>query len=78
MRWRQLMRTMLHFGRRGANGGSEEAVQAAEQSHAQAVEDRVYAARTRAVAEQLEAQIHRHNSANRYDDWLAEVMRGEA
>lgn len=71
------MRTLARFGRRHPNGGSAEAVQAAEQSHARAVGDRVRAARTRAVAEELEAQIHQHNTANRFDDWLARVQRGE-
>lgn len=73
-----MMRTLLQFGRRGPNGGSAEAVAAAERSHARAVVDRVQAAETRAIAATFEAQVRRHNAANRYDDWLQAVIRGEA
>lgn len=70
-----MIRTITQFGRRHPNGGSAEAVQAAEQSHAQAVTDRVSAARTRAVAEEIEAQVRRHNAANRYDAFLQRLIQ---
>jgi hypothetical protein len=66
---------MTRFGRHTTNGGAAEAVRAAEQSHAQAVDDRVRAARTRAVAEQLEAQVRQHNTANRYDSFLQRLTQ---
>ena len=68
---------LLPHSRRQPTEGSAEALRAAEQSHARAVNDRARAARTRAVAEELEAEIHRHNTANRFDSWLARVQQGD-
>lgn len=77
MTWWQTLGNRLGLHRCGSTDNSADAVQAAEQSHAQAVRDREQAALTLAEAERLEAQIHRHNTANRFDVWLARIQQGE-
>lgn len=77
MRWRQLMRALLMFKRPKPDGGSVEAMQAAARSYERAVTDRGEAADLLAVAEEVKEQVRLHNSANRYDEWLRSVIRGE-
>lgn len=58
------------------DSGAAQAVQAAEQSAQRARRDREAAAATRAESEQVADQMRKHNVANRYDDWLAQILRG--
>lgn len=53
------------------------AVAAANESHDEAVGQRDAMTRLRAEADEATAAIRAHNSANRYDDWLRQVMRGQ-
>jgi hypothetical protein len=71
------MRALWPFGHPDVQGEAVAAVEAAEQSHRQAVEDRRHATAVRAEAEIWARQIREHNAANRYDDWLLQVMRGQ-
>lgn len=76
MKWRRTLQNLWPFGVRPSTGQATDAIRAAEQSQVQAFHDRAQAAATRAVAEELEAQIHRHNVANHFDDWLQKVIQG--
>ncbi len=70
------MQALWPFGRHDQSAAIS-AVAAAERSHQRAVADRLQAAETRAQAEVYAAQIRDHNAANRYDDFLRRVMRGD-
>lgn len=71
------MRALRLFGRPDSSGASLAAVRAATASHAQAVADHRQATAQREVADVLAEQVRGHNTANRYDEWLAAVMRGQ-
>jgi hypothetical protein len=70
MKW--LMRLLLG-GRRPTPEAQAARVEAAE-SLAQAAQDRAEAVAHRAEAERITAQLRQHNAANRYDEWLREVL----
>lgn len=76
MSWRRWMHALWPFGRPGMSPESTAAVADAERSHQRAVQDRCAATAQRAEAEAWAAQVRDHNTANRYDIWLAEVMQG--
>lgn len=71
------MRAVWPFGRPYRDDESQAALDAANASHEQAVTDRVRMSATRAEADTWAALVRGHNSANRYDDWLRQVMRGD-
>lgn len=77
MRWRKWMRALWPFGGHADLGAADAAVQAAQRSHQRAIQDRCRATATRAEAEAWAAQVRDHNSANRYDDFLRQAMRGD-
>jgi len=68
------MRT-LFLPRRGPE--ASRAVAAANESHEEAVGQREAMTELRREADAVTEQIRAHNSANRYDDWLRHVMRGQ-
>lgn len=72
------MRELWTFGKRHGSEQAAAAVIAAQRSHQTAVSDREAMASVRVEAEQLAEQVRAHNSANRYDDFLRRVMRGDA
>ncbi len=71
------MRALWPFGRHETAAESTAAFKAAQRSHDRAVQDRCEAAATRAEAELWASQVRDHNSANRYDIWLRQVMQGK-
>lgn len=77
MGWRTLLSAVLRLGQRGPGGGAAEALRSAERSYARAVVDRCMAAQARAEAEVVEARAREHNVANRFDDFLHSILRGE-
>jgi hypothetical protein len=75
--WRSLS-GLFTSGRRDTGAESTAAVEAATRSLERAVEDRCRASAQRAEAEVWAERIRIHNAANRYDDFLRQVMRGDA
>lgn len=75
MRWWQKMRALFSRARPGT--AATAAVAAANESHRKAVDQRDKMALLRAEADEVTAAIKAHNAANRYDDFLARVIRGE-
>ena len=71
------MRNLWPFGPHPSTALAADAIRAAERSQVRASHDRADAAATRAVAEELEAQMRRHNTANRFDEFLQRTMRGD-
>lgn len=53
-----------------------DAIRAADQSHARAVDQRDAMTRLRVEADEVRAEVRAHNEANRFDDFLASVIRG--
>lgn len=77
MEWWRKMRALLAFGRRDrSDRASTAAVEAATRSHERAVADRCRASAQRAEAEVWATQVRDHNTANRYDDWLRQIVQG--
>jgi hypothetical protein len=76
MSWRQTLRALWPFGTHSTLREADAAVEAANLSHARAVEDRRRASATRAEADVWARQVRDHNVANRYDDFLRQVMKG--
>ncbi len=70
------MRALWPFGQHETSAESTAAIAAAHRSHDQAVRDHTRASATRAEADVWAAHIRDHNSANRYDAWLRDVMHG--
>lgn len=77
MSWRQRLRALWPYESRNTRREADDALKAAELSLRRAVEDRRQASAVRAEAEVWERQIRDHNTANRYDDFLLRVMRGQ-
>lgn len=63
------------FRRRPSSEDAAKAVQDAEKSRSRAFNDRDAAAEQRVEAEHWAAQVKAHNTANRFDDWLARVVQ---
>lgn len=76
MSWRQRLRALWPFGRPDGMGAANAAVEAATRSHERAVEDHRRASATRAEADAWASRVRDHNSANRYDDWLRQIIQG--
>ncbi len=74
-KWWQRMLATWPFTRQKTSDEASAAVEAAERSHKRAVQDHLAATATRAEAEAWAAQVRDHNTANRFDSWLAEIMR---
>jgi hypothetical protein len=53
-----------------------DAIAAADKSHARAVGQRDAMTKLRVEADEVRAQVRAHNEANRFDDFLASVIRG--
>lgn len=70
MRW--LIRLLL--GRRRPTPEARAAREEATLSLVQAARDRDDAAARRIESDELAARLRLHNEANRYDDWLREVL----
>lgn len=75
MNWRHRLLTL--FGLQPRSGEAAAAGVAAELSCRHAVSQRDEMARLREQADMYAETIRAHNSANRYDDWLRHVMRGD-
>ncbi len=75
MGWTARMRA-LFAPRRGREASA--ALAAADRSHEQAVGQRDAMTRLRVEAEHVTAEVRAHNEANRYDDFLTRVIRGES
>ena len=52
-----------------------EAAKRAKESQEQAAADLVSARRSRVEAERVILELRRHNTANRYDEWLTQIGR---
>jgi hypothetical protein len=74
MGWLRRMRA-LFAPRRG--GEASAALDAANRSHDRAVGEREAMTRLRREADRAGAEVRAHNEANRFDDFLARVIRGE-
>jgi hypothetical protein len=77
MAWRRWVRAVWPFKVGCGHPEADAAIEAAERSHRQAVEDRRWATAVRVEAQAWERQIRDHNVANRYDDWLRQIVRGQ-
>jgi hypothetical protein len=58
------------------SGEGAAAIVRAQRSYDRAVTQRDAMADLRAEAHELETQVRAHNTANRYDDWLKQVIQG--
>lgn len=77
MSWRQWMRERLFpWTRRGVDPRAASALRDAEQSHLRSTHDLDYARTLRQESEGVAAHLRRHNTANRYDDFLRKVVQG--
>lgn len=71
------MLTSLPFRSRRPSSEAQDASRCARESAVQAEADRQAAASRRREAEHLERKLRAHNTANRYDDWLRQMVGGQ-
>lgn len=77
MGWKQVWRALWPFGHHSSSAEAAAAVRAATRSHTVAVADRDRMAHLRIEADAAAAEVRAHNTANHFDTWLQEVIRGE-
>lgn len=72
--WGRLAR-LLRGGRHAPGWEARDATRSADASHAQAEADLATAIEGRDEAAEVTAELRAHNTANRYGDWLVEIVR---
>ena len=78
MSWRQKLRALLGRSTSAGQAESMAALEAASRSRQRAEEDHSQASATRAEADVWAQRVRDHNTANRYNEFLARVMRGDS
>ncbi|WP_455565671.1 DUF7620 family protein [Micromonospora haikouensis] len=75
--WRRVVRGLWPLGRgRQPSPEARQASLRADESVSRAEQDRLVAARRRVEADRLAERLRAHNVANKYDDWLRQVVGG--
>lgn len=71
------MQSRQSGGHKERNDAAAQAVLAADESRLRAGVDRERARRLRQDSEAVAASLSAHNVANRYDEWIMKVVKGQ-